>query len=83
MLAAASCSLLRSTVRSMKSIPLGTSDLQPSAVALGCMRYNPRDEAHEKELATALDAAVEAGINLFDHADVYGGGACEAFFGRQ
>ncbi len=30
----------------------------------------------------AVLAAVEAGYTLFDHADIYGGGACEALFGE-
>ncbi len=30
----------------------------------------------------ALRAAVEAGYTLFDHADIYGGGACETLFGE-
>lgn len=31
----------------------------------------------------ALRAAVEAGYTLFDHADIYGGGACESLFGEM
>ena len=31
----------------------------------------------------ALIAAVEAGYTLFDHADIYGGGACETLFGEM
>ncbi len=30
----------------------------------------------------ALLAAVEAGYTLFDHADIYSGGACETLFGE-
>ena len=30
----------------------------------------------------AVLAAVEAGYTLFDHADIYGGGACESLFGE-
>lgn len=31
----------------------------------------------------ALQAALEAGYNHFDHADIYGGGACETLFGEM
>ncbi len=30
----------------------------------------------------ALRAALEAGYNHFDHADIYGGGHCESLFGE-
>jgi len=46
-------------------------------VAVGCMRINrlSKPEA-EKFIRTAL----EEGANFFDHADIYGGGACEEIF---
>lgn len=31
---------------------------------------------------TAIRAAIEAGYNHFDHADIYGGGSCETIFGE-
>jgi predicted oxidoreductase len=49
------------------------------AIALGCMRISRmEDKAAEKLVFTAL----ENGIDLFDHADIYGGGESEAVFGR-
>ncbi len=42
-----------------------------SQVALGCMRIADRPE---KEADAAIDAALEIGINFFDHANIYGGG---------
>lgn len=42
-----------------------------SQVALGCMRIAG---ISEKEADAALDAALEIGINFFDHANIYGGG---------
>lgn len=57
---------------------LGSSDLKVSAVAAGCMRMNG---LNEREADTYVKEAMEAGINFFDHADIYGGGFCEELFG--
>ena len=51
----------------MKSINLGNSGLEASAVALGCMRIA---ELGASELAQLIDACLEAGIDFFDHADI-------------
>lgn len=61
----------------MKLIQLGTSDLKVSEVALGCMRMADKtvDEAAE-----VIQAALDAGINFFDHADMYGRGKSEKVF---
>lgn len=61
----------------MKLIQLGTSDLKVSEVALGCMRMADKtvDEA-----ARVIQAALDAGINFFDHADMYGKGKSEKVF---
>jgi predicted oxidoreductase len=41
------------------------------------MRFSSLDKNHaERFIKTALDL----GVNFFDHADVYGGGACESLF---
>jgi aryl-alcohol dehydrogenase-like predicted oxidoreductase len=46
--------------------------LEVSLVGLGCNNFGGRiDEARTKEV---VDAAIDAGITLFDTADVYGGG---------
>jgi predicted oxidoreductase len=63
----------------MKTIPLGKSELQVPVIAVGCMRIQKLDQpAAEKFIKTALDL----GANFFDHADVYGNGACEALFAK-
>ncbi|NLP48654.1 MAG: aldo/keto reductase family oxidoreductase [Clostridiales bacterium] len=61
----------------MKQIKIGGL-FEASEIALGSWRIAglEADEA-ERLLATA----VEAGINLFDNADIYGGGAAEEVFG--
>ncbi|AXQ78054.1 aldo/keto reductase family oxidoreductase [Streptococcus chenjunshii] len=58
---------------------LGQSDVQASVIALGCMRMWALSVG---EAGQVLDAALEHGINFFDHADVYGGGESELRFGQ-
>ncbi|WP_295813833.1 aldo/keto reductase [uncultured Deinococcus sp.] len=61
----------------MRTIKLGTSDLDVPVVAIGCMRIDSLDHAQaERFVATSL----EQGANFFDHADIYGGGRCEEIF---
>ena len=50
-----------------------------SQVALGCMRIA---DMTDSELDTYINTALESGINLFDHADIYGRGRCEEVFGK-
>lgn len=60
--------------------PLGRSGLSVHPIAYGCWRFagTPLRDARAK-----LDAALAAGMTLFDHADIYGGaGAAEALFGE-
>lgn len=54
--------------------------LEVSVVGLGCNNFGRRiDEAKTKEV---VDAALEAGINFFDTADIYGPLLSEEFLGR-
>jgi len=64
----------------MKTFNVPHSDLTVSSVVLGLMRIGKMDDTAIRSL---FDAAVESGINMIDHADVYGGTAhhCEARFG--
>ncbi|GAP09633.1 predicted oxidoreductase [Bellilinea caldifistulae] len=63
----------------MRKIKLGSSNLEVPVVAVGCMRINQlQPEQAEKFIQTAL----ELGANFFDHADIYGGGACEEIFAQ-
>jgi predicted oxidoreductase len=60
--------------------PLGRSSLRAFPIAYGLWRFAGTSvrEAREK-----VETALELGIDLFDHADIYGGdGAAEALFGR-
>lgn len=63
----------------MKTIKLGQSDLEVSALALGCMRLAGLDLAQAKAV---IQTSLELGINFFDHADIYGKGQSEALFGQ-
>lgn len=61
----------------MKNIKLGTSDLQASEISLGCMSMV---NLNTKEAANMIDRSIDAGINFFDHADIYGAGKSEEIF---
>ncbi|QHW31833.1 aldo/keto reductase family oxidoreductase [Paenibacillus rhizovicinus] len=61
----------------MKTIKLGTSNLEVPVVAIGCMRINSLDKAGAERF---VQTALEEGANFFDHADIYGGGNCEEIF---
>jgi len=55
--------------------------LEVSAVGIGCNNFGWRIDAGET--AAVVNAALDAGINFFDTADVYGGGGTsETFLGR-
>jgi len=58
---------------------LGHSDMDVSRIALGCMRM---DKLSVTEATKIVDKAIEQGITLFDHADIYGGGRSEEIFGK-
>ncbi|WP_023640068.1 aldo/keto reductase [Dickeya zeae] len=61
----------------MKRITLGTSTLSVPNIALGCMRLAGKTQ---QDAATVLQTALDAGIDFFDHADIYGGGRSEEMF---
>ncbi|MDE3008762.1 MAG: aldo/keto reductase [Acidobacteriota bacterium] len=62
----------------MEQRPLGS--LQVSVVGLGCNNFGLRlDEAATRGV---VDAALDAGVNFFDTADVYGGEQSEVLLGR-
>lgn len=72
----------------VRQIEIGTTGVEAGVLSYGCMRiagtWDPNDVTAEREAAgrKALLAAWEAGYTLFDHADIYARGACEALHGR-
>jgi len=65
----------------MKHVELGNSGLMVPNVSLGFMRIQDRSKEEAKEV---IQTAFDAGINFFDHADIYGNelGAAEKYFGE-
>lgn len=75
-------------IGAMKTQSLGTSDIEVTRIAYGCMRISGSWD-RDKVDATAvqrgiriLETAVEAGYTFFDHADIYGDTTCESIFGE-
>jgi aryl-alcohol dehydrogenase-like predicted oxidoreductase len=65
---------------SMKYRKLGNSGLSVSSLILGTMGFGT--ETPEAEAFAILDAFLDAGGNMIDTADVYGGGVSEELLGR-
>lgn len=78
--------------KNMKKRKLGKSDLEVSALGLGCMgmSFGYGTIADEKEMISLIRSAVESGVTFFDTAEVYGpyineelvGKALEPFKGK-
>lgn len=66
--------------------PFGPNATPVSRIALGCMglagTWNPAEVGpeHKRKAIAAFEAALEAGITFYDHADIYGSTACESIF---
>lgn len=59
---------------------LGTSGLKVSLAGLGTNNFGMRLDYDQS--AAVVEAALDAGINFFDTADIYGGGRSEEYLGR-
>jgi aryl-alcohol dehydrogenase-like predicted oxidoreductase len=59
---------------------LGESGLKVSEVGLGCNNFGMRIDQDATQ--AVVDAAIDAGITLFDTADVYGATQSEVFLGK-
>lgn len=72
----------------MKMYRIPGTDLAVTRLAYGCMKlggsWGPEPTTAEQLQAShrAVKAALDAGINFFDHADIYGRGKSEAVFGE-
>lgn len=70
----------------MQYVRFGSTGIKVSRLCLGCMTYGLKTSRawalEEKEAEPFFRAAVEAGINFFDTADVYSEGVSEEITGR-
>lgn len=67
----------------MKYIPIGTTGIMASNIAMGCMRLKGKSAPEAEKI---IRTYMEEGVNFFDHADIYGSegrrGECESIFGE-
>ncbi|MGP4076180.1 aldo/keto reductase [Halobacillus sp. K22] len=61
----------------MKKLKLGNSELEVGEISLGCMRIN---KLEKKDARYVIENAMDTGVDLFDHADIYGSGESESVF---
>jgi len=76
----------------MKYRKLGKSEIEVSEISLGCWTMgglnwvngmpNGWANVDEKEVAEAINYAIDQGVNHFDNADVYGNGRAERMLAR-
>lgn len=76
----------------MKFRPLGNSNVKVSEISFGCwtmgglnwVNGTPNGWANvdEEEITLGIKAAIDAGVNHFDNADVYGNGRAERMLAR-
>src|SRR5436190_3778229 len=72
--------------------PLGTTDVKVSEISFGCWTMgglnfvdgtpNGWANVNEDEITAGIKAAIDAGVNHFDNADVYGNGRAERMLAR-
>jgi aryl-alcohol dehydrogenase-like predicted oxidoreductase len=67
----------------MRTVRLGKSGVECSAIGLGCMGmsefYGPQDDVESRK---TLERAIELGVTLFDTSDMYGRGHNELLVGE-
>ena len=69
---------------------LGSTGMKVSRLGLGCGNFGGIGSApeffgmgeDEESVAALMDHAFDAGVNLFDTANAYGGGRSETYIGR-
>ena len=61
---------------------LGRTGVQVSTLALGAMNFGQIGRTTQDEATAIVDAALAAGINLIDTADMYSGGESETMVGK-
>ncbi len=63
----------------VKKIKAGSGQLEVAQISLGCMRIA---DLSPQEADVHIHSALEAGIDFFDHADIYAAGQAEEVFGE-
>ncbi|WP_054943935.1 aldo/keto reductase [Paenibacillus ihuae] len=66
-------------MQSGKKIKAGSGQLEVAQISLGCMRIA---DLSPQEADVHIHSALEAGIDFFDHADIYAAGQAEEVFGE-
>lgn len=66
----------------MPTAPLGADGPQVSRLALGTMMFGSWGNPDEDQCREMVDVAIDAGITLFDTADIYDQGVSEQILGR-
>ncbi|MDG9691429.1 aldo/keto reductase [Streptomyces sp. DH17] len=61
---------------------LGRTGVQVSSLALGAMNFGAIGRTTQDEATAIVDAALEAGVNVIDTADMYGRGESEEMVGK-
>src|SRR6202035_202668 len=61
---------------------LGRTGVQVSSLVLGAMNFGSLGRTTQDEVGAMVSAALEAGINLIDTADVYSQGESEEMVGK-
>ncbi len=71
----------------MQKQKIHNTGLEPTRIVYGCMnlgnnrnRSELTEEEMKREAVKSINAALEQGINIFDHADIYGRGKSEEMF---
>ena len=70
----------------MRTMPIGETGIQASRISLGCMGFgggwdgSPLKPEDQRQAVDAILCALDAGINFFDHADIYCMGKSEEAF---
>jgi aryl-alcohol dehydrogenase-like predicted oxidoreductase len=69
----------------MKKVNLGKSDIQVSAMTVGCWPFGGGDywgEQSQNDVNNVVHAALDLGVNAFDTAEMYNEGASESSLGK-
>jgi aryl-alcohol dehydrogenase-like predicted oxidoreductase len=66
----------------MQYLPLGRTGVHVSTLVLGAMNFGQIGRTTQEEATALVDAALEAGINVIDTADMYSNGQSEEMVGK-